>query len=45
MKKTLKRVPRLPLEKRAELAFLEAVDAVISEARSFGTTSLYWAKC
>lgn len=36
MKKTLKRVPRLPLEKRAELAFLEAVDAVISEHARLG---------
>jgi hypothetical protein len=36
MKKTRKSVRRLPLEKRAELAFREAVDEVISEHARLG---------
>lgn len=36
MKRTHKSVSRLPLEKRAELAFREAVDDVISEHARLG---------
>lgn len=36
MKRTRKSVLRLPMEKRAELAFREAVDGVISEHARLG---------
>ena len=42
MKKTPKKVLRLPLEKRAEMAFKEAVEEVIDEHARLGLPLYIW---
>jgi hypothetical protein len=42
MKRTPKKVLRLPLEKRAEMAFKEAVEEVIDEHARLGLPRYIW---
>jgi len=42
LKRTPKKVLRLPLEKRAEMAFKEAVEEVIDEHARLGLPLLFW---